>query len=169
MSETDYSRIRLGSTQVGILGMMQAFQEIARSYSGQSDEELGPTLLTRLRKQNYISKSAEVEYTNALVREFRKFMGHPCEEELSGALLVQVLGPGCSQCDRLEPVVMDALTELNLPASVEHVTDLKEIARHGVVGTPALLINGKVVSMGRVPPSDKVKEWLRKEASGIIS
>jgi hypothetical protein len=77
MSETDYSRIRLGSTKVGILGMMQAFQQIAQSYSGESDEELGVILLTYLRKRNYISKSAEAEYTKALVREFRKFMGHP--------------------------------------------------------------------------------------------
>ncbi len=43
-----------------------------------------------------------------------------------------------------------------------HVTDIKEIGKYGVMGTPALLINGEVMSIGRVPPKAKIKEWLNE-------
>ena len=63
-------------------------------------------------------------------------------------LRIVVLGTGCSQCNRLEQTVMQALNEMALVASLEHVTDIKEIANYGFVGTPALVINGKVVASG---------------------
>ena len=57
---------------------------------------------------------------------------------------------------------MSALAELNLAADFEHVQDLKEIARYGVMGTPALVINGQVKSVGRVPPKKQIIEWLKE-------
>jgi protein-disulfide isomerase len=55
---------------------------------------------------------------------------------------------------------MEVLTEIQLAASVEHVTDIKEIARYRVMGSPALVINGKVVAVGSVPSRDKLKTML---------
>ena len=75
-------------------------------------------------------------------------------------LSIIVLGPGCAQCNRLEQLVKQVLTELGLGVSVEHVTDIKEIAKYGFVSTPALVINGKIVAKGTVPSAKKIKEWL---------
>jgi len=52
--------------------------------------------------------------------------------------------------------------ETGITADVEHVRDLKEIGRYGVMGTPALLMNGKVKSVGKVPPRNRLKEWLKE-------
>ena len=52
------------------------------------------------------------------------------------------------------------MSEINLIADIEHVRDIKEIGKYGVMGSPALLINGKVKSVGKVPPKNKLKEWL---------
>jgi len=57
---------------------------------------------------------------------------------------------------------MDVLAEMTLPAAVEHVTDVREIGSYGVMGTPALVINGKIVSVGTVPSKAKIKEWLNE-------
>ena len=75
-------------------------------------------------------------------------------------LEIKVLGMGCAQCHSLTQTVMELLTELNCPANLDHVTDIKEIARYGVMGTPALVINGKIVMVGRVPPRNQLKAWL---------
>ena len=58
---------------------------------------------------------------------------------------------------------MEVLNELNLTADLEHVTDVKKIAAYGIMGSPALLINGKVVSVGQVPNKKQIKSWLTQE------
>lgn len=63
------------------------------------------------------------------------------------------------------PVSIIGLTELKIPASVDHVMDIKEIARYGIMGSPALLINGRAVAVGSVPHRDRIKKWL-SEANG---
>jgi len=75
---------------------------------------------------------------------------------------VKVVGPGCSQCDMLDKILIEVLSEMNILADMEHVRDIKEIGKYGVMGTPALVINGKVVSVGKVPGKEKLKEWLSK-------
>jgi len=87
-------------------------------------------------------------------------MGQPYEEESSGEFEFKILGPGCPQCDQLEKTIMEILTELNLPANLEHVRDMKEIAASRIMSTPALMVNGKVVAKGSVPPKDRIKKWL---------
>jgi small redox-active disulfide protein 2 len=71
---------------------------------------------------------------------------------------IKVLGTGCSKCNTLEKSVKSALEELHLPQVVEKVDDIQKIISYGVMMTPALVINGKVVVKGTVP---SVKE-LRK-------
>ncbi|NVM27045.1 MAG: thioredoxin family protein [Desulfobacterales bacterium] len=75
---------------------------------------------------------------------------------------IKVLGPGCTQCDRLERELMEVMAEMNLATDIEHVTDINEMRGYGVMGTPALIVNGKVMSVGRVPPRKKITEWLRE-------
>jgi small redox-active disulfide protein 2 len=158
----DSSQIWVGEDKVGLRGLKEAIEEIAQSYANKTDEEIQDALLERLTEKNYIAGCARNEYGAAFLREFRKFLGQPYEEALGTSLRIVVLGPGCSQCNRLEQTVRQALTETGLPASLEHVTDVKEMAKYGLVSTPALVINDKVVSRGTVPSVKKIKELLGK-------
>lgn len=74
---------------------------------------------------------------------------------------VKVLGPGCANCQNLGKNVEDALSELGLEAVVEHVTDYAAILGYGIMSTPGLVIDGKVVVSGRVPSKDEIKKWLQ--------
>jgi protein-disulfide isomerase len=55
---------------------------------------------------------------------------------------------------------MAVMAEMNLPADIEHVTDIAEIGSYGVMGTPALIVNGAVKSVGSIPSKVKLKTWL---------
>lgn len=156
----DHSRIRVGDHEVGLIGLKQAIDEITKSHADKPDEEVQETLIERLSKKNYIPGSARREYGKAFVREFRKFLGQPYEEASEESLRIVVLGPGCFQCNGLEQTVMRVLNEMALPASLEHVTDIKQMAEYGFVRTPALVINGKIVAMGTVPSEKQIKEWV---------
>ncbi len=63
---------------------------------------------------------------------------------------IEVLGTGCKKCQQLEANTQEALASLKLNAEVLHITDPIEIAKRGVMSTPALVVNGKVVSKGKV-------------------
>ena len=160
MSDKDVIQLRIGDYTVGIMGLEEAMEEMAAAGASKSDEEITEALLGRLSKRNYIPPGARESYGQALLRAFKKHLGLTREEEFSDALVIKVLGPGCSQCDKLEQDVMDVLSEIDLPADLEHVRNIKEIGSYGVMGTPALLINGNVMCVGRVPPKAKIKEWL---------
>lgn len=75
---------------------------------------------------------------------------------------IKILGVGCPKCQALENRVREVIEKHNIDAEVEKVSNLNEIAKFGVMITPALVINGKVVSSGTpLPSSDQIVEWLR--------
>lgn len=76
---------------------------------------------------------------------------------------IKILGTGCPNCQRLEANVKQALQELNLEAQVEKVTEIQDIMSYGVMGTPALVLNGKVEAAGRIPDADELKKILSKK------
>ncbi len=159
MSQDDIIQIKVDKHSVGIMGLKNVMEEMAGDYAERPDDEITAELLKRLSKKNYISNSAKESYGRAFLREFKKFIGKPYNEDAPESLGIKVLGPGCNQCDRLEREVIEVLCEMNLSADVEHVRDIKEIGRYGVMGTPGLIINGKVTSVGKVPPRAKLKKW----------
>ncbi|MDE3088754.1 MAG: TM0996/MTH895 family glutaredoxin-like protein [Chloroflexota bacterium] len=71
-------------------------------------------------------------------------------------LSIKVLGSGCANCHRVEELAKQAVTQLGIEATVEMVTEMKEIMRYGVMGTPGIVINEKVVSTGRVPALSQI-------------
>ena len=75
---------------------------------------------------------------------------------------VKVLGSGCAKCNALEAAAKEALAELNMDTTIDHVTDFAQIAAYGVMSTPALVVDGKVVSYGRVLKKDEVIAILQK-------
>jgi small redox-active disulfide protein 2 len=78
---------------------------------------------------------------------------------------IKVLGPGCANCKRLEQIAQKAVESLSIEAQIEKVTDYAEILALGVMATPGLVINGKVVSSGRIPAEIEVLDWLSAAAS----
>jgi small redox-active disulfide protein 2 len=77
---------------------------------------------------------------------------------------IQVAGPGCANCKNTEKNVINACAELDLAADIEHVTEWIEIARLGVLRTPAVVVDGKIVVMGRVPTVAELKTLLAQKA-----
>ena len=75
---------------------------------------------------------------------------------------IKVLGSGCGKCHALENAAKTALEELQMDTTIDHVTDFAQIAAYGVMTTPALVIDGKVVSCGKVLKPDEVKALIQK-------
>ncbi len=167
MAEKDITQIKVGRFAVSISGIRQLTEEMAVTHADKTDDEVGSFMLDRLGQGNYIPSSAKEDYGKAFVREFRKFLGQPCTEDTPDGLDIKVLGTGCNQCRSLTRMIMEVLTEINLPAGVDHVTDIKEIARYGIMGSPALLINGRAMSVGSVPPRDRIKKWLIEASQSL--
>ena len=75
---------------------------------------------------------------------------------------IKVLGPGCPKCNQTEKIVKEAVGEAGIAASVEKVTNALEIAGYGVFGTPAVVIDGEVKSVGKIPSKQEVLTWIEK-------
>jgi small redox-active disulfide protein 2 len=75
-------------------------------------------------------------------------------------MVIKVLGTGCAKCHQLEENTRKAVAELGLDASIEKVENIKDIMKYGVMKTPALVVDGKVKVMGRVPSPEEIKKYL---------
>jgi len=75
---------------------------------------------------------------------------------------IKILGTGCSKCAKLEKVTREVVSEMSIDATVTKVEDIMDIMAFGVMTTPALVVDGKVVLKGRVPSADEVKQLLTK-------
>jgi small redox-active disulfide protein 2 len=154
-------QIRVGKFSVGIVGLKAALEK-AVGASLPSDDEIAQYLLAQLKSKNYIPPKAESEYEKAFLREYRKHVGEAIEAEKPQGLEVKVLGPGCPNCDKLEHMLYTVMTAEGIAGDVEHVKDLNKIAAYGMVATPALVINGEVKSVGRLPRQSQVRDWLKQ-------
>lgn len=74
---------------------------------------------------------------------------------------IKVLGPGCPKCQQTEKVIKEAVAEPGVAADIEKVTDAMKIAGYGVFGTPAVVIDGQVKSVGKIPKKEDVLAWLK--------
>lgn len=75
--------------------------------------------------------------------------------------LIEVFGPGCANCQRVEANARQAVARTGVEAEILHVVDYAEIMSRGVLSTPGLAIDGRVVSVGRVPSTADIEGWLR--------
>lgn len=80
----------------------------------------------------------------------------------SEAASVKILGGGCAKCNQLEASTKEALEKLGMDTTIEHVTDFAEIATYGVMTTPALVMDQKVLSYGKVLKTDEVVKLIEK-------
>ena len=86
--------------------------------------------------------------------------GGTCSSEESKNCRIKILGTGCANCIKLEENTKIALEELGIEECVGHITDFAEIAKYGVMSTPGLVVDEKVVSYGKVLKPEEIKELL---------
>lgn len=75
---------------------------------------------------------------------------------------ITVLGPGCAKCKTLEKVTREVITELGITANIRKEEDIVKIMSYGIMNTPGLVINGRVIFSGRVPSATELKELIMK-------
>ena len=74
---------------------------------------------------------------------------------------IKILGPGCPKCKKTEELVIEAVAESGVDAQIEKVTDTMQIAGYGVFGTPAVVVDGEVKSVGKIPTKEAIRGWIR--------
>ena len=84
------------------------------------------------------------------------------ESAKSEGASIKVLGSGCAKCNQLEAATKAALEQLGMDTTIDHVTDFAQIAAYGVMTTPALVVDGKVISYGKVLKPEEVVTILKK-------
>lgn len=74
---------------------------------------------------------------------------------------IKVLGPGCKKCRATKDAIREVVSELGLEATVDEITDMSEIMKYNVLATPGVVIDGKVISKGKVPSKKEIEGWLK--------
>jgi small redox-active disulfide protein 2 len=93
--------------------------------------------------------------------------GNDCNAETmakSEVASIKILGSGCKKCNELEANTKEALIQLGMDTAIDHITDFAQIAAYGVMTTPALVVDGKVVAFGKVLKTEEVVKLLQKLA-----
>lgn len=80
-------------------------------------------------------------------------------------LEIKILGSGCMNCKRLEEIVTKTAKELQIEISIEKITDYVKIAEYNVLATPGLVINGKVMSSGKIPSKAQIVSWIQDKST----
>ncbi len=75
---------------------------------------------------------------------------------------IKVLGPGCAKCAVAEKIMRAAVEEAGGTATIEKISDFQQIAKHGVFSTPAVVIDGQVKCVGKVPSRNEALDWIKK-------
>jgi len=76
---------------------------------------------------------------------------------------IKILGPGCANCQKVEKLVREVVAAAAVTADIEKVADMKRIAGYGVLSTPAVVVNGKVKAVGKIPKKEEIMAWRRQE------
>ena len=76
---------------------------------------------------------------------------------------IEIVGPGCPRCISTENNVKEALKQLGKEAEVEHIFDIAEFAKRGVMFTPAVIIDGEIVTSGKIPTIEELKDIISKK------
>jgi small redox-active disulfide protein 2 len=77
---------------------------------------------------------------------------------------IKILGPGCVNCQKVEQLVREAVAESGVAADIEKVSDIMKIAKYGVFGTPAVVVDGQVKSVGKIPKKEEILAWIGAKA-----
>ncbi len=160
-------QIRVGKHNTGVVGLDEVLKDVKKESHNCSDQKIGTIMVEKLSKKNYIPSSVAALYESAFLREYKKFIGEPVPDIPVSSLEIIVLGAGCPTCDQLEQDLMEVIEDLGVQADLEHIRDVKKMSQFGVMGVPALVINGKVKSAGSVLSKAQLKEFIREGQSDL--
>jgi small redox-active disulfide protein 2 len=73
---------------------------------------------------------------------------------------IKILGPGCARCEQVEKLVREAVAEAGVAVEIEKLSDIMKIAKYGVFGTPAVVVDGEVKSVGKIPKKEEILGWI---------
>jgi len=82
-------------------------------------------------------------------------------------IVIKVLGSGCENCQKVEAIARQVVTDLRIEARVEHITDYVEIHKYPILATPGLVINEKLVCAGRIPTLAEVTTWMTNAMEAV--
>jgi len=152
--------LKVGKATIGLVGLDIALNKALA-------EEISVTnasnfLYDAIRNENYIPSGMTEQYKKALEREYKKLLGQEVEDD--GDLIIRIFGTGCISCNGLRDAVIDAMMEADIAADIHMIHEPDEIGRHGITATPALMINGRVLTAGIHPTPVQLKQWLLEAA-----
>ncbi len=151
--------LKVGKATVGLIGLDVALNRVLADES-LDDEAAAAAVFAAVKEQNYVPESAAAAYLDAIHAEIER-LRHGKEARRAG-MEIRILGPGCVSCNNLQKLVIEIMARMGVAADVFQVHDLDEIGRFGVMQTPALVINGRLVCSGRLPTPAQVEAWLRE-------
>ncbi|MBW1944461.1 MAG: TM0996/MTH895 family glutaredoxin-like protein [Deltaproteobacteria bacterium] len=76
---------------------------------------------------------------------------------------IKVLGPGCPKCTQTENIIKEAVKETGVEISIEKISDIMQIAEYGVMMTPAVVVDGEVKCVGKIPSKEDIRSWIGLE------
>lgn len=157
---TTVRQISIGGFTVGIIGLEEIFNEVKSS--GETDEaRLKDLIFEKVKARNYIAPGQEKDYREDLFDEYKVYTGQQkARRRRAGVTEVRVFGAGCPRCKMLDRMVMEVIAAKGLNVDYQYVTDVREIAAAGILGSPALAINGKIVAVGNVPSRAQLEKIL---------
>lgn len=155
-------QISIGGFTVGIIGLDDIFDEVKTA--GESDDEkLKDLIFEKVKARNYIAPGQEDAYREDLYDEYMVYTGRQSSRtKRSGLLELRVYGPGCPRCGRLDRAVMEVISAQGLNVDYQYVKDPAEMKRRGIMGSPALVINGKLAAVGRAPNRKELEKLLEQ-------
>jgi Thioredoxin domain len=156
--------LKIGKATIGLIGL-----DIVLNKAIAEDvpvEDVADYLYEAIRGQNYIPAGMTEAYKAALEKEYRKLLGQ--EQDDDNELTIRIFGTGCISCNGLRDAVIDAMMEAKVAADIDMIHDPDEIGRHGIMATPALMINGTVKMAGIHPTPVQLKAWLMAAAEEVL-
>ena len=165
MDQLPQRKIKIGTVSVGLIGLEVALNKAISS--NLSEKEALDLIYDHVKKENYIPETVQKQYRDALRKEYKRLTTGGLED--SKELIIRILGPGCVSCNKLNTMIFDIMQRRKIAADIRQIHDLDEIWRHGVITTPALIINGDIKCAGRMPSPAEVEQWLLEEADRHLS
>ncbi len=153
-------QVSIGGNTIGIMGLDGIFEEVGAA-NLKNDTAVKQLILDKVKARNYVPPQLEDLYREDLFEEYQVFTGkQKSRTRKPGVPEIRVYGPGCPRCEQLDRLVMEVIARKGLQVDYQYSKDIQEMMKRGVMGTPALVINGKIVTVGRVPGSREVEEFL---------
>lgn len=113
------------------------------------------------KKKEETTKTACCCNGDCTVSETTEIVNECCGEKVDGICCIKVLGAGCASCHKQYENVKEAVSNVGLNVEVEYITDMEKVMTYGVMSMPAIVVNDKVVSMGKVLKVSEVKNLLK--------